>query len=141
MKAGIMTFLTLTGTLLIASLVLGSGYTHGTEGAKPGAAMMEQAETGSMPLRPDQIREIQTLLQGRGYQVGEINGIFTPETTEAVRQFQTDEGLAATGSPNQDTLRKLAPSIDHQEFFGLSTEHGEKAPMMEHKEMEPKKMY
>jgi peptidoglycan hydrolase-like protein with peptidoglycan-binding domain len=61
----------------------------------------------------------------------------SPDTTEAIRQFQTDEGLAATGTPDQQTLRTLAPSSDQQEFFGLSPEFGETEGLMEHKEMEP----
>ena len=88
------------------------------------AYAQQQRET--LQLNGDQVREMQRLLNQRGYRVGSINGGYIgQETTAAIHSFQKDEGLAVTGMPNQETLRALALSRVQHEFFGLSPEFGE----------------
>lgn len=137
MKIGISTALMFVAGLLLSGLALGGSHMEGE------SKMMEHGhmEEGAMMLQTDQISEMQRLLSDRGYNVGQVDGALTAETTEALRQFQMDEGLTVTGTPNAETLRALAPSAEQQEFFGLSPAFGEHAPMMEHGEKEHKKMY
>jgi murein L,D-transpeptidase YcbB/YkuD len=70
-----------------------------------------------------QIREMQHLLNLQGYTISSSESdSIGRETTAAISNFQRDEGLAVTGTPNQETLRTLAPSSNQQEFFGLAPE-------------------
>lgn len=57
-------------------------------------------------LEPDAIEVIQSALQERGYRV-EVNGALDPSTQRALRSFQAREGLAATGMPGRESLRRL----------------------------------
>ncbi len=88
------------------------------------ATMDQQQEAAS--LSEDQVRELQNLLKEEGYEVGNADGIIGPDTTAAIRQYQTDRDLEVTGTANDKTLRSLAPESDQQEFFGLAPEFGEK---------------
>ena len=47
--------------------------------------------------RGDAVRELQTLLTSWGYRLGSIDGIFGPQTQNAVLAFQRDHGLSADG--------------------------------------------
>lgn len=54
----------------------------------------------------------QYLLRSRGYTVQpSSNGFFTSQTTTAVKAFQRDKGLRATGSVNGPTWRKLIQRV------------------------------
>ncbi|MDT8418943.1 MAG: peptidoglycan-binding domain-containing protein [Desulfuromonadales bacterium] len=82
-----------------------------------------QDQVHAMQLNRMQIREMQHLLNLRGYTISSSDSdSIGRETTAAIRNFQRDEGLAVTGTPNQETLRTLAPSSNQQEFFGLAPE-------------------
>ena len=88
--------------------------------------MYAQQQRETQQLNREQVREMQRLLNQRGYRIGSINGGYVgQETTAAIHSFQKDEGLTVTGMPNQETLRALAPSRVQHEFFGLSPEFGE----------------
>lgn len=105
-----------------------------TQGTKLDAATMEHTqETATKILRTEQIREMQTLLKDRGYDVGEINGVINPETTQALQQFQQDRELAVTGTPTRETLRALSLSTAQQEYFGVAPPYGEMEEMPGHK--------
>lgn len=53
------------------------------------------------------VAELQKRLQALGYRITKIDGIFGPETKEAVRQLQLDAALPATGTVDQATLTAL----------------------------------
>ncbi len=55
----------------------------------------------------DNIRAVQRLLNSRGYNVGYPDGWYGPSTTNAVKRFQTDNGLYPEGVVNPRTRRKL----------------------------------
>lgn len=59
-------------------------------------------------LSVDEMKELQTLLQSRGYDVGKIDGVLGSGTREAVRQEQKRLGLAIDGWPTQELLAKLS---------------------------------
>ena len=52
---------------------------------------------------------IRTALADAGYDPGEDTGDFTFELSSALRRFQSDAGLAASGLPDQVTLNALLP--------------------------------
>ncbi len=45
----------------------------------------------------DEVRKIQQTLQGQGYNVGPIDGLFGPQTQTAVQAFQRAHGLIPDG--------------------------------------------
>lgn len=55
----------------------------------------------------DQIKQLQTILSKKGYDVGKIDGIIGEKTREAVRDVQLKLGLPADSYPTQDLLAKL----------------------------------
>ena len=55
-----------------------------------------------------EVRQLQTALAAAGFQVGEIDGEFGPNTQGAVRAFQVSRNLPPTGMADQATLQALA---------------------------------
>ena len=55
----------------------------------------------------DNVRAVQNLLNAKGYQTGYPDGHFGPMTTNAVRRFQTDNGLYPSGIVEPRTRQKL----------------------------------
>ncbi|MBI4395440.1 MAG: peptidoglycan-binding protein [Candidatus Omnitrophica bacterium] len=51
--------------------------------------------------------DIQKALKGAGYYVGEVDGRIGPDSREAIRNFQRDQGLTADGVCGQQTWAKL----------------------------------
>jgi peptidoglycan hydrolase-like protein with peptidoglycan-binding domain len=121
----------------LAAMEESGGMPQSGQGMTMGGHMQEGAMAQN--LNQAQVRELQTLLNDKGFKAGKADGILGSKTQQALRQFQQSEGLTQTGQPDEKTLRALAPSADKQQFFGLSPSFGEKnAPMM-NKEMEPNK--
>lgn len=58
------------------------------------------------------VRELQQRLDGNGLFSPTIDGIYGPETTRAVRQFQQIRGLDVTGIADEDTLDDLGVDLD-----------------------------
>jgi Putative peptidoglycan binding domain len=65
--------------------------------------------TRSKPLKIDESRtlQIQQALKQRGYFTGEMTGIYDQPTVEAMRRFQTQEKIIATGYPTAHALKRL----------------------------------
>jgi hypothetical protein len=82
---------------------------------------VESQDTDFQPLNRSQVQEMQRILAEQGFDPGDVDGYIGTETQEAIREFQRSEGLAATGNPDEQTLRALAPPEKH-EFFGLAPE-------------------
>jgi len=55
----------------------------------------------------DQMRDLQRRLQGRGFDVGNIDGILGAGTRAAVQDVQAQLGLPADGWPTSELLRRL----------------------------------
>jgi membrane-bound lytic murein transglycosylase B len=58
-------------------------------------------------LTQDERTELQKLLAGRGYDVGEPDGEIGTKTREAIRAFRTAQGLATDGDADQTLLKRL----------------------------------
>jgi len=56
---------------------------------------------------PAFVRELQRRLKDKGYDPGVINGEYTVQTEDALRDFQGREGLPATGLPDVETVKRL----------------------------------
>jgi len=54
-----------------------------------------------------QVRAMQEALKSKGFDPGPIDGIYGPQTANAVKEYQRSENLAVTGRANPETLNKL----------------------------------
>ena len=50
---------------------------------------------------------VQSVLTEKNYYSGEIDGLFGPESQDALRAFQTDNNLPANGQIDDETLNSL----------------------------------
>lgn len=89
-----------------------------------GIGPMASPET-LIQLSNDQISEVQKILITQEYEIDVLDGTLNAQTKEALREFQEDRGLTITGMPDDETLRALSPTLEKDEFFGLSPEFGE----------------
>lgn len=53
------------------------------------------------------IREMQSALSREGFYTGEVNGVMSPETNEALRAYQVERGLPQGGGMTIETLESL----------------------------------
>jgi peptidoglycan hydrolase-like protein with peptidoglycan-binding domain len=60
------------------------------------------------------IRRVQETLKSEGYDVGAVDGVWGPNTEDALRAFQQAKGIPATGRLNEDTV--LALGFSTSEF-------------------------
>jgi peptidoglycan hydrolase-like protein with peptidoglycan-binding domain len=114
---------------LAGLLVTSQGLASGQNKSDMASGMMGQTQKAGMAnvsLNNSQIRELQKILNDKGYSVGAVDGIIGPKTQQGLRDFQESVKLTATGIPDQQTLQVLAPDAKTQEFFGLSPAFGEK---------------
>jgi peptidoglycan hydrolase-like protein with peptidoglycan-binding domain len=95
----------------------------GTTGMEHGAAGSQQSVAG-VQMNSSQIKEMQKLLSEKGYNPGAADGVMGSQTKDALKNFQQSQGIAATGEPDEETLRALAPDTPTQEKLGLSPEFG-----------------
>ncbi|WP_054308262.1 lytic murein transglycosylase [Mesorhizobium sp. 1M-11] len=59
-------------------------------------------------LSMEQMKELQTRLEARGYDVGKVDGILGTNTRDAVRKEQARLGIPADGWPTPELLEKLS---------------------------------
>lgn len=57
--------------------------------------------------RGDEVKKLQTALNGAGYDSGEVDGIYGSLTQGAVKKYQQANGLSATGQLDEGTYNKL----------------------------------
>jgi peptidoglycan hydrolase-like protein with peptidoglycan-binding domain len=73
--------------------------------ATPNYNATPQAQTTE--LTPDMIRNVQQTLQQDGSYHGRVDGVWGPSTQAAVRGYQQQHNLNATGQLDQDTLAAM----------------------------------
>lgn len=112
------------GGLFSAGLVLASAETPASHSSQSEMAKQQQ-QAGALKLDSNKVNEIQRALNEKGYAVGRVDGVVGPKTTNAIREFQSKEGLSATGQPDQQTLKALGIEVGEQEFMGVSPEFGD----------------
>jgi membrane-bound lytic murein transglycosylase B len=71
------------------------------------SSLVSSWPTHAGSLNREQTLELQTLLNGLGYDAGEPDGLFGSKTRGAVRGFQADQGLAADGFPTLALLDRV----------------------------------
>ncbi len=65
------------------------------------------ALTLTLGSRGEEVKQLQQALIDRGYDIGEIDGIYGQKTRDTVKQFQKDNGLTADGIAGEKTLSAL----------------------------------
>jgi photosystem II stability/assembly factor-like uncharacterized protein len=79
------------------------------KGKKRPGPVMARRQT-ERPLPVELVMQIQQALNNIGYHLAEIDGKLGPETTAALKRFQTDRHLLLTGKPDDITLAALGIS-------------------------------
>jgi hypothetical protein len=77
--------------------------------AEPGRPTLAASPTGLMI--PEGALMIQKALTAKGYLSDHQTNTLDEETSAALRKFQGDQGMARTGAPDRETLRKLGISL------------------------------
>lgn len=72
-----------------------------------GAPLMSKGRGFIPELTPEQTKDLQRLLQRRGYDVGKIDGIVGEKTRAAVKEMQLKYGLPADSYPTPELLSAL----------------------------------
>lgn len=75
--------------------------------ARRQGAMAPQAGSSRVGLDSDQVRNVQQTLADRGFDPGRVDGRWGPRTQQALRDFQRDQNLQASGRPDDRTLAAL----------------------------------
>jgi peptidoglycan hydrolase-like protein with peptidoglycan-binding domain len=86
----------------------------------------EQAVGPGTPLyiSPAGVRQIQQELNNRGYDVGNVDGQWDQQTTQAAASFQMANGLEPNGKPDVNLIAALGGSQDIFQSAGLSSGGG-----------------
>lgn len=75
------------------------------------AARLTLEETLKQDMLGEQVRSVQIMLHGLGYEPKREDGYFGVETTEAVKKFQTEHSLPATGQVDKLTGEAIEKAI------------------------------
>jgi peptidoglycan hydrolase-like protein with peptidoglycan-binding domain len=89
-----------------------------TTSKKHGRTTARRTPRGQQQPTPNRYREIQQALADRGYFKSEPDGVWGPESVEALKQFQQDQNLKASGRLDPMSLISL----------GLGPKREESAP-------------
>jgi rare lipoprotein A len=95
----------------------------------PGTVASQPRSPGESPVTPapalteDQVKQAQEALKTAGFHPGSIDGVVGRRTREALRAYQTQEGLPPTGVLDEPTFSRLAPRPTCVQE-GLATSYG-----------------
>ena len=107
--------------MLIALMILSVGIFAGASSPKQSpslatyAAVLTQGSTGAT------VKTVQRKLKNWGYYNGAVDGIFGPQTKEAVKYFQRKNGLKVDGIVGNKTLAALGISTSNSGQSGTSS--------------------
>ena len=82
------------------------GKEHAAQG-RPGVTGPTTAAAPNASYGSSTVRNVQQALNAKGYNVGPADGQWGPSTEMAVKQFQSTQGLPATGALDTRTLSAL----------------------------------
>jgi peptidoglycan hydrolase-like protein with peptidoglycan-binding domain len=91
----------------------GEAAVTGQTGSNLGSSPAQKTPTSSagMAASSEEIRQIQQALKDRGQDPGTVNGVMTPQTQQALRTFQSQQGLNATGTLDAQTRTALGVGL------------------------------
>lgn len=97
----------LIGGLAIAVVTATSAQAAQGQDGQTRSAKSSGSKQGSFSFVSNQVRDIQRQLHNAGYQPGDIDGIFGPDTSRAIIRYQRHYGLPQTGYPDAAFLGHL----------------------------------
>lgn len=71
-------------------------------------------------MRGENVMRVQHLLANQGFYAGSVDGVFGPQTWQAVADFQSMSGLGVTGVVDAGTLSALERAQEQPSRFGRS---------------------
>ncbi|WP_223423793.1 lytic murein transglycosylase [Alcanivorax limicola] len=77
-----------------------------------GAGALSRAPVDAPRLHRDQVKVVQTTLNDKGFEAGEVDGILGPGTRAALGRFQKDQGMIADGFPGKEVLARLGVEVE-----------------------------
>ncbi len=95
---------------LVGALAVGTAYAASGSSSSMNTGDSQSGGSATMSHQTwnqDQVKQIQGKLKQQGYDVGQVDGKLGPNTQQALRQFQEDKGIQASGQPDQQTLAAL----------------------------------
>jgi peptidoglycan hydrolase-like protein with peptidoglycan-binding domain len=87
----------IVGLLWLSPVAVGAG------AGRTGEQNPEQRQL----LTKDQIQQVQERLKAEGVDPGPVDGVMSPRTEAALRQYQEKHGLPVSGAADEATLRRL----------------------------------
>jgi peptidoglycan hydrolase-like protein with peptidoglycan-binding domain len=73
----------------------------------PARDIAERSKFSGMQPSPELVRQVQQELKEKGHDVGSVDGIYGPQTQQAVMEFQRAQGLPRSGRLDGETLSAL----------------------------------
>jgi peptidoglycan hydrolase-like protein with peptidoglycan-binding domain len=132
--------------LIIASAVsiaCGSAFAQqsDTQQSDPGMTQSQSQDAGgASSMSPSMIKQVQQKLKQQGHDVGAVDGMWGPKTQAALREFQQQQGMQASGELDQETLAALgvqAGSGSQAQGGGAAQSGGSQAQGSQEMETEP----
>ena len=87
--------------------------------AAPSVARQEHTVV-QQGMRGENVMRVQHLLANQGFYAGSVDGVFGPQTWQAVADFQSMSGLGVTGVVDAGTLSALERAQEQPSRFGRS---------------------
>lgn len=84
--------------------------------------------------------QVQEKLNQQGFNVGQADGRWGPHTSDAVRNYQQQKGLQATGQLDRETLASLGinePATGSSTMQPSSSSGGNSSSMQQHNNQQP----
>jgi peptidoglycan hydrolase-like protein with peptidoglycan-binding domain len=82
--------------------------------AGPAFAQQQEDKNAQVKLNKQEITQLQQKLDQKGFNVGKADGIWGPKTSRALKEFQKQNNLPATGMSDQQTLGDLGINLSMQ---------------------------
>ncbi len=118
----LVTTMAISGLAFAAPATAKGGVPHGDDGpavtTKSGTVHAKATNPGPGYQRT---LEMQRALKARNIYQGQVDGVWGPKTEAALRNFQTQNGLDATGNLNATTAEKLGLPPERQAVSGTDT--------------------
>ncbi|WP_111656182.1 lytic murein transglycosylase [Isoalcanivorax indicus] len=77
-----------------------------------GGGALYRAPVEAPRLHRDQVKQLQTLLNDKGHDAGEVDGILGPGTRTAISRYQQAQGMVADGFPDRAVLTRIGLELD-----------------------------
>jgi peptidoglycan hydrolase-like protein with peptidoglycan-binding domain len=82
--------------------------------AGPVFAQQQEDKNAQVKLNKQEITQLQQTLDQKGFNVGKADGIWGHKTSRALKEFQKQNNLPATGMSDQQTLADLGINVSIQ---------------------------